>query len=485
MEIVPDEHRHQKHDSLENSTSLENDSMLLPHDRVGSDFSWLQAQSQEESAVQKADELEDEESFLYGNEDTGGKQAIKSSTTLFASISQIGGHAKLQDMDSVALGSQQHQNRSVFSNVGDVIDLKQPLQITSSSLVNLDSSECEKIKTILKSLGTADISEIMVKMQGQKEGKQIPPVLLGSEATAAGLTLPALNNPNVRQALESLQSLIKATKEKRAKRDGSGTSQTSSDKHKAGDEEERKREKQARISKMESLMKELEELLKQDGLSFLTPVIGFYCQKCEEFIGDLNSAENHANIHHHSNSSSQIVQMDNHAKDSKGHLHYFKGTSSQHSHPSDRRVNKDYGYHRDSEDHGNHRDWKDERDHRSKHNDDHRGHRAKQENISLKEEMRKERMLITVSRGRTPPPDIKVKEEVNNKQAIGSHSKVEDTDKKGKSSKESREKDNQVKDESSESSDDNKGKTHKAKSPKKKKKKEKKNKKKKEKGNKS
>lgn len=111
----------------------------------------------------------------------------------------------------------------------------------------------------------------------------------------------------------------------------------------AGDEEERKREKQARISKMESLMKELEELLKQDGkpvfsrdnpvfpvvfiviqmvkysqklqcffcafagLSFLTPVIGFYCQKCEEFIGDLNSAENHANIHHHSNSSSVSI----------------------------------------------------------------------------------------------------------------------------------------------------------------------------------
>lgn len=39
------------------------------------------------------------------------------------------------------------------------------------------------------------------------------------------------------------------------------------------------------------------------GLSFLSPVIGFYCQKCEEFIGDLNSAENHAAIHCHSNSS--------------------------------------------------------------------------------------------------------------------------------------------------------------------------------------
>lgn len=109
----------------------------------------------------------------------------------------------------------------------------------------------------------------------------------------------------------------------------------------SGDDEEREREKQARINKMESLMKELEGLLKQDGevvfsndnpvlpvfflvetlkyficfttflpfagLSFLTPVIGFYCQKCEEFIGDLSSAENHAAIHCHSNTSSVSI----------------------------------------------------------------------------------------------------------------------------------------------------------------------------------
>lgn len=43
------------------------------------------------------------------------------------------------------------------------------------------------------------------------------------------------------------------------------------------------------------------------GLSFLTPVIGFYCQKCEEFIGDLNSAENHADVHRHSGSSSVSI----------------------------------------------------------------------------------------------------------------------------------------------------------------------------------
>lgn len=202
VERVPDEHRHQQHDSEENS-SLENDSMLLPHDRVGSDFSWLQAQSQEDSTVLKADELEDEESFLYGNEDVAGKPANSSSTALFSAFSQSGEHATLQEKESLASGSQQHQNKSV-------LDLKQPLQMTSSSFAsaNLSSSECEKIKNILKSLGTTDISDIMVKMQGQKEGKQLSPAPLSSNPTA-GLVLPALSDPNVRQALESLQSLIK------------------------------------------------------------------------------------------------------------------------------------------------------------------------------------------------------------------------------------------------------------------------------------
>lgn len=84
------------------------------------------------------------------------------------------------------------------------------------------------------------------------------------------------------------------------------------------------------MSKMQSLARELDEMLKEDGkvvglgfvfvsctlkgsfasplslsiagLGCLTSVIGFYCRKCEEFIGDFNSAENHAAIHRHSNS---------------------------------------------------------------------------------------------------------------------------------------------------------------------------------------
>ncbi|XP_010779587.1 zinc finger protein 318-like [Notothenia coriiceps] len=454
--------------------------MLLPHDRVGSDFSWLQAQSQQESAVLKAEELEDEESFLYGNEDTGEKKTNKSSTTLFAAY-------KPQGMDSS--GSQ--QNKPIFSSFGDMLDLKQTLQRTSSSVASasLDSSECEKIKNILKSLDTVDVGKIMGKMQGQKVEKQRSPAPSSSEQTAAALTLPELGNPNVRQALQSLQSLIKATKEKREQNDGSGTSQTSSDNHKARDNEEGKNDRQARMKKMESLMNELEGLLKQDGLSFLSPVIGFYCQKCEEFIGDLSSAETHAAIHHHGNSGSHKVRMDRNAEDSKGPSRHLS-SSSAHPQPSERRDHRGSEY-RESAEHRSHRDhqqdpqrdWRDDRDHRNKNHNEGGSHGDAMGNMSLKQEMRKERLLITVSRGQTPPPKGRAKKEVNKEQNIGSHNKikVEDTDCKGNQSNSSGKKKGLVKYESSDSSDDDKGKTQKDKSPKKKKKKKKDKKKKKEK----
>lgn len=184
-----------------NLASLENDSMLLPHDRVGSDFSWLQSTKEEDSTDRKAEELEDEESFLYGNEGTGRKPTTKSSTALFPVFSQTGEHSKLHKMDVSAPSSQQHnKSMSALGSFGDLLDLKVPLQMISS--FNLDSGDYEKIRSILRSQGTADISNIMAKMQGEKQPSPADP-------TAAAFALPAMKNPNVQQALESLQSLIK------------------------------------------------------------------------------------------------------------------------------------------------------------------------------------------------------------------------------------------------------------------------------------
>lgn len=178
------------------------------------------------------------------------------------------------------------------------------------------------------------------------------------------------------------------------------------------------------------------------------------------------------------------MQVDKQTGDSKVHSHFSSSSSNQHPNPSDRSDHRDYNYHRGS---GDHRDYnqgrRDERDHRSKRDDDHKSQRDGEESISLKEEMKKERMLITVSCGLKPVPNVRVKEEVNKElQASGTHCKVkvEDSDSKGKTFKDSGDK-GKAKDESSDVSDDDKE-TTKAKSSKKKKKKKKEKKKKEKKG---
>lgn len=56
----------------------------------------------------------------------------------------------------------------------------------------------------------------------------------------------------------------------------------------------------------------------------MTPVIGFYCQKCEEFIGDLNSAENHAAIHYHRGCSSVSIHLIYLCVDEPADFFYFE-----------------------------------------------------------------------------------------------------------------------------------------------------------------
>lgn len=200
--------------------STENDSMLLPHDRVGSDFSWIQASSQEDSApVQRKEDLDDEE-FLYGN----------ATASTFTPLSQSQGHSAPHDrqLEPSPAGSQPYfQNKPMFSSLGDLLDLKQSLQTVSPSPSapkrehtfqhepashTPDVKECEMIRGILKNmglnLGTGDISKMMMKLQEQKEGKQ-PCLGAGAGPAAPSLVTSALGQTNVRQALESLQSLIK------------------------------------------------------------------------------------------------------------------------------------------------------------------------------------------------------------------------------------------------------------------------------------
>lgn len=124
----------QRQNFQENSASGE-DPIILPHDRVGSDFSWLQGPSQ---TVQKEKDFEAEESFLYRNEQSKSSEIF--------SCSEKRGRAQPAQLYSQTRSSSEH--------------LQQHLQNTSRmASALLDSTECEKIKSILKRLGSADMAK--------------------------------------------------------------------------------------------------------------------------------------------------------------------------------------------------------------------------------------------------------------------------------------------------------------------------------------
>lgn len=124
------------------------DLIILPHDRVGSDFSWLQAPTQKKPGVQKDDGFEAEESFLYGNKDTA-KASSRSSETFCSE--------KRGRTSTAAFDSEQHHTRSGLSDLQNVQKHLQGASMVASDL--LDSGECEKIKSILKCLGSAEEPE--------------------------------------------------------------------------------------------------------------------------------------------------------------------------------------------------------------------------------------------------------------------------------------------------------------------------------------
>lgn len=197
---LSDVHIHKKQDNQENLTTLDNDSMLLPHDRIVSDFSWLHASHEKESTFKAAHEFEDEELFLYGNYDT--TQQISKAPS--ADFYQNGGQSK-QDLN-ICPAQTQKQDKPTLGSLGDFLP-KQPFQVTSSSFASsyLDSSECEKLKNILKSVNLA--SETERNTQRAREEKHLYPVPHGSESEP--VPKPAVKETNVLQALESLQSLFK------------------------------------------------------------------------------------------------------------------------------------------------------------------------------------------------------------------------------------------------------------------------------------
>lgn len=123
----------QQQNFQENSTTGE-DPIILPHDRVGRDFSWLQGSSQKE---RKEKDIEAEESFLYGNEESRSSE-----------ISSGGKHGRAQEAQL------SNHTRSGSEQLRKVQRHLQSTSRMASAL--LDSTECEKIRSILKCLGSED-----------------------------------------------------------------------------------------------------------------------------------------------------------------------------------------------------------------------------------------------------------------------------------------------------------------------------------------
>ncbi|XP_067223689.1 uncharacterized protein si:ch211-195b21.5 isoform X1 [Chanodichthys erythropterus] len=292
---------------------------LLPHERAGGDncsisniLSWntLNQLPESKPAFQS---VEDEEKFLYGEQEERSKpQAV-----------------------TVPLA----QTRSARSPVLHFIkeeqthNLQEPkahgmpasVQPTGLGTMKVTPEECEKVKNLLRTIGLnpsmTDIYKMAARLKEKKEEQGV-----------------AASFPLLKPALEALQALSRASKtdDSRSNRSGSShsTHESKREEKKMGEKERERREKQIQKKRKEYLVKELEGLMKQEGSGDLIPVMGFFCQRCEEFFGDMNSAERHVASHGRSDRNKTSSQEQH--RDAKRHGDQHHTSSHRQESPSSR-----------------------------------------------------------------------------------------------------------------------------------------------------
>lgn len=219
----------------EDQVTSEHDSMLLPHERVGIDFSWLQSSSLELSNDRPTDDLEDEESFLYGD------VSVKKTVAHLSKTGRLATNQYVPSKRSPIVSPQLLENLEELLNIEPpqvashgssapvpAVKLEAPWRQEPSSCTP-HMNDCEKFQRILQNMGvslaTADVSKLFVKVE---EKEPSPAHVTEPASQQTPLAFQALGgNTNAWQALETLQSLIKATKEKRTKGDVATISQRS------------------------------------------------------------------------------------------------------------------------------------------------------------------------------------------------------------------------------------------------------------------
>lgn len=295
----------------------------LPHERTGVDsssfpnfLSWNTANPPPEvkHALQS---VEDEEKFLYGEEEERSKpQGV---TVPLAQTRSV--RSPLHHLNK------EHQAHSLQEPTAHA----EPASMTpaASSTSKVTPEECEKVRNLLKTIGLnpgmADICKMAARLKEKKEEHGANPSL-----------------SMLKPALEALQALSRASKtdDSRSNRSGSSHSNQEAKRDKKTDEKEReRRENQIHKKRKEYLVKELEGLLKQEGSGDLIPVMGFFCQRCEEFFGDMHSAEKHLANHSRNDRSKTTEQH----RDSKRHVDYHHPSSSRwDSPPTSSRFHQDH-----------------------------------------------------------------------------------------------------------------------------------------------
>nr|XP_055028499.1 zinc finger protein 318 [Misgurnus anguillicaudatus] len=307
---------------------------LLPHERVGgssssSNFSnilFWNTPNQQPEIKPEIHSVEDEEKFLYGEEEERAKpqavtvplaQSISVRSPVYHDVGKEPLYQGLQEPKAPATPS---------------------IQPAGSGSVKVTPGDCEKVRNLLKTIGLnpgmADICKMAARLKEKRE-----------EPGGASAQQP------LKPALDFLQALSKVSKsdDSRSNRSGSSHSNRESkrDEKKVDEKEREKREKQIQKKRKEYLVKELEGLMKQEGSGDLIPVMGFFCQRCEEFFGDLNSAQKHVDGHKHGEKK-QVGSQEQH-RDAKRHGDQQQTSSHKRESPANKgersRVHQDHKEH--------------------------------------------------------------------------------------------------------------------------------------------
>ncbi|XP_026803968.3 serine/arginine repetitive matrix protein 2 isoform X2 [Pangasianodon hypophthalmus] len=259
-----------------------NPNSVLPHERVGGSdgalpriLSWNDPGQKPEAFLNKCvfSSIEDEEEFLYGEED--GRMKPQAVTVPLAQTRP----------SENPISSPYLSKAPVLQDPkGQAVTSRRPL----TPDVSVSAEECERVKNLLKTIGLnlsqVDISKMAARLKQKQEEQRG-----ASSTTALRVTLETLNRSKVQKSDDSRSNRSESSHEHR----------DTEHRDKSDEREKERREKQIQKKRKEYLVKELEGLLKHEGSGDLIPVIGFFCQRCEEFFGDLSSAEGHKHTDTH------------------------------------------------------------------------------------------------------------------------------------------------------------------------------------------